>query len=81
MAPRVGKDDLVGRGAAPTLAEVVEPARHRERLVPVRPSRRRNRIATAPTSATIRPKVPDRLMTLLPLEARTLAEASLCWKR
>ena len=39
------------------------------------PSRRRNRTVAAPISATIRPKMPDRLTAIPPLIVRTLAEA------
>ena len=40
------------------------------------PPCRRHRIAAAPISATIRAKMPDKLIAILPLVARTLAEAS-----
>ena len=39
------------------------------------PSRRRSRTVASPISATIRPKMPDRLTAIPPLIVRTLAEA------
>ena len=45
------------------------------------PVSRRHMTAAAPMSATIRAKMPDMLIALLPLVAPMLAEASLGWNR